>query len=124
MNLLPESVQIMRVRNSILNNIGKKEDVSIAKSFIELYPDVVVYDERGQTLTQKVLEKTQTISTLEKQPVSEIKSDSPKVALKTSDWVSADEFIAYVKTEKIFIDVSDTDLKRDMNAMRLHLPTA
>lgn len=112
MNLLPESIQIVRVRNSIFNNIGKKEDVSIAKSFIELYPDVVVYDERGQTLTQKVLEKTQTISILEKQPVSEINSDSPKVALKTSDWVSADEFIAYVKAKKIFIDVSDTDLKR------------
>lgn len=51
--VLPASVQIVRVRNSVLNNVGKKEDISIAKSFVEFYPDVIVYDERGQTLFQK-----------------------------------------------------------------------
>ena len=56
--VLPDSVQVIRVRNSISNNVLKKQDeLEITQKFFEQYPNVVVYDERGQSLAQKISEK-------------------------------------------------------------------
>lgn len=110
--VLPASVQIVRVRNSVLNNVGKKEDISIAKSFAEFYPDVIVYDERGQTLFQKITEKTQTTGAIQKNIAVESDCEMSKVAIKMADWISADDFVAYVKSENLLVGLSDSDLKR------------
>ncbi len=110
--VLPHSTEIVRVRNNIFNNIAKKEDVSIAKSFIELYPDVVVYDERGNTLAQITSEKldlkNEKTSVAPKQDTAEI----IRLPKKTPDWICADDFVKYVKENNILTQLSKEELKR------------
>lgn len=110
--VLPHSTEIVRVRNNIFNNIGKKEDVSIAKSFIELYPDVVVYDERGNTLAQITSEKldlkNKKTSVAPKQDTAEI----IRLPVKTPEWICAEDFVKYVTENNILTQLSKEELKR------------
>lgn len=110
--VLPHSTEIVRVRNNIFNNIGKKEDVSIAKSFIELYPDVVVYDERGNTLAQITSEKldlkNEKTSVAPKQDTAEI----IRLPVKTPEWICAEDFVKYVTENNILTQLSKEELKR------------
>lgn len=118
--VLPDSVQVIRVRNSISNNVLKKQDeLEITQKFFEQYPNVVVYDERGQSLAQKISEKeTQEAKKVIEPAKKQIKTNQKDVLLKTSDWFSADDFIAYTNKNGLLPNISDDNKKRYLQQAR------
>lgn len=84
------------VRTAILNNIKKNKDGAqdAAKKFVEYYPNVCVTD--GKTTLAEILKAAEPVQAPVK--IASTKSTDSVIALKTEEWLSADELVEYCVT--------------------------
>lgn len=109
--VLPDSVNTVHVRNKILNNITK-DTIESAQRFTSVYPAVSVFDERRNSLQQRIAELSN-----DKEPVlveqkKDKKNTKNNTPIKTDEWISKDDFINCVRAEGQFSELNDECLER------------
>ena len=84
------------VRTAILNSIKKNKDGAqdAAKKFVEYYPNVCVTD--GKTTLAEILKAAEPVQAPVK--IASTKNTDSVIALKTEEWLSADELVEHCVT--------------------------
>lgn len=109
--ILPDSINIVHVRNKVLNDITK-DKMESAQRFRELYPTVSVFDERGNSLKQKLLELSNHKEAVHVKPKKDEKFTKNNTPVKTDEWISKEDFIANVRAAGLFTELKTEDLER------------
>jgi len=113
-DILPQGIKKVYVRNKIFNDLSDENKHNAAKDFVKKYPDVIVYDERGQTLDKKL----EVLAEIEKQKLEKTSAKTETVikketiAVKTDEYISSDDFIEMVRTGNLIVGLDDECLER------------